>query len=247
VTKEIKKTEKLLDLGNGMAIWKVHLDALRERDKNARIMSKDTFERLSKNIENDKRLESLPLCTFNKEREGEFLILSGHHRTRAARAAGLQTIYILVIEEELTKDEIVAKQLAHNALVGYDDQQILTELYAEINDVNARLESGLTDIDLQTDFPSVSTYDIGVSLDYEALYILFLPSQVQKLEEILGGLEPEARKYIADKADFERMKESALEISKRKNIRNIAAIMSVMLNIVEEYLEKNPPEEEADG
>ena len=54
--------QKILDLGNGLELWKVPPSALREQDVNARSMPKAMFERLSQTIARDKRLESLPLC-----------------------------------------------------------------------------------------------------------------------------------------------------------------------------------------
>lgn len=43
--------EKLVDVYEGkMSIWKVNIERCRERDKNARIMDKETFDRLKANI-----------------------------------------------------------------------------------------------------------------------------------------------------------------------------------------------------
>src|SRR5881398_1819917 len=53
---------RILELGNGLELWKVHPSTLREQDVNARAMPKAMFERLSQTIARDKRLESLPLC-----------------------------------------------------------------------------------------------------------------------------------------------------------------------------------------
>src|SRR6266702_1360750 len=77
--------QKVLDLGNGLELWKVPPFALREQDVNARSMPKAMFERLAQTIGRDKRLESLPLCART---EKGLEIISGHHRTRAATAAG---------------------------------------------------------------------------------------------------------------------------------------------------------------
>ena len=54
--------QRILELGNGLELWKVHPSTLREQDVNARSMPKAMFERLSQTIARDKRLESLPLC-----------------------------------------------------------------------------------------------------------------------------------------------------------------------------------------
>src|SRR2546427_679740 len=101
--------ERILELGNGLELWKVHASTLREQDVNARSMPKAMFERLSQTIARDKRLESLPLCA---KTESDFEIISGHHRTRAATAAGLSELFVLVDVTGLSRSQIAAKQLA---------------------------------------------------------------------------------------------------------------------------------------
>src|SRR6059036_2769174 len=82
----IIEPQRILDLGNGLELWKVHPSTLREQDVNARSMPKAMFERLAQTIARDKRLESLPLCA---KTESGLEIVSGHHRVRAATAAGI--------------------------------------------------------------------------------------------------------------------------------------------------------------
>lgn len=233
--------EKVLNMGNGMSIWKVSVDLLREQDKNARVMSPDKFDRLTENIKRDKRLESLPLCVLSRNEAGneEFHILSGHHRTRAARAAGMREVFVMVIEEELSRDQIRAKQLAHNALSGYDDPLLLQELYSEITDIDAKIASGILNGELDFDMPSLQADDITFDFDYEMLQILFLPKQKEKFDEVVGLLEKDADVYIADKADFERLRDQMVDISQRENIRNASAIMARMIAIVEQHYKVN--------
>src|SRR6266699_1322539 len=50
-----------------------------------------------------------------------FLYISGHHRTRAATAAGLSELFVLVDVTGLSRSQIAAKQLAHNAIEGQDN------------------------------------------------------------------------------------------------------------------------------
>lgn len=238
----IDKVEKIAELGNNISLWRVHLDAIREQDKNARVMPLEKFDRLTANIAKDHRLESLPLVTPIKNQAGnpEFLLISGHHRTRAARAAGVQFIHVLSLDEELTHDQIRAKQLAHNALSGYDDPDVLAELYAEIQNMDEKLASGLTDLDFQIEAPTINSGDVEVNFDFEVLSILFMPKQARRFEEILSTIDQESTIYLADKADFERMKAQIQEISKRENVRNMSAIMARMLDIVEQYHKQYP-------
>jgi len=241
------KSEKVAELWKGISLWKVHLDVLKERDVNARVMPLEKFELLVNNIKKDKRLESLPLVTpVSSDEFGnqEFLILSGHHRTRASRKAGVMEIFVLSVDDPLSMDEIIAKQLAHNALSGYDNPEVLAQLYNSIEDMNAKLSSGLSGLEISNiELPSIKADEIKVEFDYEPIYILFLPKQIDYLDKIFSSLEEEAKVYLADKAEFERFKNVALEISKRNNIRNVASIMLKMLEITENYLKATKPVE----
>lgn len=236
---ELKK-QRVAELWPGMGLWKVHIDVLKEQDKNARVMSPEKFDRLKENIKKDKRLESLPLAFIDNGRpeDEHFYILSGHHRTRAARSAGIEEVFVMVIEDGLTRDQVIAKQLAHNALNGYDDPMLLAELYQEMKDVNAKIESGISNAEIEMEFPAISSDDLTFDFDYELFNILFLPKQKEKFDDILGQLEPSAEVYIADKADFERMTELMRTLSKKENIRNTSALFARMLDIVGEHLKE---------
>lgn len=239
----INKTEKIHDMGDGYSIWRVHIDSLRERDKNARIMSQFKFDRLTENIkENGGLFESLPLATpiENKGGNAEFLIISGHHRIRAARSANITMIHVIVIEKQLTKDEIIAKQLSHNALSGEDDQHVLRELYDEIKIIDFKIQSGLTDMEIDIPQTSVKINDIQIQLDYELVKLFFLSRDAQRLDEIFATLEEEAKAYIVDKKDFERFTKQVREIHQRDDIINLAAIFTRMLDIVEHYHSNTP-------
>ena len=83
--------------------------------------------------------------------------------------------------------------------------------------------------------PSIPVDDLKFDFDYEMLQILFLPKQKEKFEGILKLMENNAQIYLADRADFERMKEQMIKISKNENIRNTSSIMAKMVDIVEEY------------
>src|SRR5262249_25601288 len=117
--------QRVLELGSGLELWRVPPSALREQDVNARSMPKAMFERLAQTIGGDKRLESLPLCA---KTERGLELISGHHRTRAATAAGLTEMFTLVDVTGLSRSQIAAKQLAHNAIEGTDNEQLLAEI-----------------------------------------------------------------------------------------------------------------------
>lgn len=234
---DIPAPEKIAQISETTSVWKVHLDSLRERDVNARVMEQNKFKQLSANIGASGELESLPLVTPVPGRD-EFYIISGHHRTRAARQAGVMVVAVLVIERELTDDEITAKQLAHNALAGYDDADTLKRLYESIQDLDQRIASGLTDLEIKVEAPSIPSDEIDVQFEFEPVYILFMKAGHERFQEMLDKLEDDAKIYAADKEDFARYTKMINTVSKSANIRNVAGIMTKIMDIVDEHFKK---------
>ena len=81
------KYEIIYDMGTELYIAKVQLADLKEQDINARIMKNEMQDQLTANIKNRGQLESLPLIALMGEK---LEIISGHHRVKSAREAGLK-------------------------------------------------------------------------------------------------------------------------------------------------------------
>jgi len=244
---EIK--EKVIDLqGTTLSIWKVHPDALREQDKNARYMDSPVFTRLTENIKNAKQLESLPYCHKTTSPGGavEFSIISGHHRVRAARKAGLTSLFVLVEERDLTRAQVTAKQLAHNALAGADDEQMLAELYASIDEVNAKLEAGIFTLEQKIEVNAGRLEDVKFDFEYEQVALLFLKHEYANFMEVVKELEDDLAQAsqicLCGHEQFEAYKQMIKEVSKRENIRNTTAVMARIMEIVAAYLRSTAPE-----
>lgn len=233
--------QKIADLYQGMSVQRVHIDELRERDINARVMTKGTFERLINNIKVDKRLESLPLCVRSKDRENELMIISGHHRTRAARAAGVHDLFVILIEEELSEDAIKSKQLSHNSLNGVDDEQVLKAIYDSIQDMESRMKSGVF-LEDEAKFPTVAVKEVNLDFEFEIVSIMFLNTQLQRFDQALAIIQDSKDVRVVDLANFEAFKKAVKTVSNHDNVRNISAIMNRMCEIVIEFY-KNKKED----
>jgi hypothetical protein len=245
---EIK--ERMMDLpGTTLSIWKVHPDALREQDKNARIMDVKTFQRLTENIKNSKQLESLPYCyrTVSPGGSEELSIISGHHRVRAARKAGLTELFVLVEERELSRAQVTAKQLAHNALAGADDEQMLTELYASIDEINAKLEAGIFSLEAKIKDLDVKADDIKFDFDYEQVILLFLRHEYEDFKAVLQQIEDDLKETatvgLCSYEQFEQYRRIIRDVSKVHDVRSIPAVMAKIVSIVRESLKKEPKPE----
>lgn len=245
------KAEKKLDLGNGLSIWLVHIDALREQDLNARVMDDATFRALVENIKADQRLESLPLTTLKTNQAGneEFHVISEHHKTRAARAAQLTELYVMVFNEAPDDNFVKAKQLAHNAIQGQDDPQKLKEIFDSIDDLRARIAAAIRPEDLRFEADRVKSEDLAIRLDFELLNLLFLRPQKESFEDMLKLLIADTGEnvLVAEFPAFEKFKKAALKVSRSENIRNVTAIVYRMSQIVRDYYAKIEAEGGDDG
>lgn len=231
--------EQMLELGQNLEIWYLHVDELREQDVNARTMPPKMFERLQATIANDKRLEALPLVAKIGE---NFELVSGHHRVRAARAAGVTEVYAMVDVSGLSKDEIAAKQLAHNSISGIDEPQLVKQIFEGIRDVDARLEAFIDPNVLNLPMPEkVSLPNLDLQLEYATTLITFLPSQQirfdKAVEQILQQVDLERdHLYIADKEMYERWKATMRRLSKEYDARSLSTVIMRLLDAASEIL-----------
>jgi len=211
--------------------------------KNARYMEKTEYDRLVDNIKRDGCLTSSPLVHF--EEDWTMLVLSGNHRTMASIDAGLKEIPI-ILTWGLSADHKKALQLSHNAIAGKDNQEILKQLYLEIESLEEKAFSGLNDRmfqEMQAQIASIS----AMKIDYREAVFLFLPEELERidavLEQLMAGRTDAVR--LASLADHQRFFTRIAEIKRTDNIKNNATAFMLMLDIVGEYLaarEEKPAE-----
>jgi hypothetical protein len=223
--------QKILELGNGLELWKVHPSILREQDVNARSMPKAMFERLAQTIARDKRLESLPLCA---KTERGLEIISGHHRVRAATAAGISEMFVLVDVTGLTRSQIAAKQLAHNAIEGQDNDQLLAEIYRQIEDAESKLEAFI-DEKLDIEIPKVKIEGLDVEIDFKTVLLIFLPRVKERLDRALEYLRSSGQRldgvYIAADSDYAPLEKAVRKINEEYDVRVVADIIGKMADL----------------
>ena len=174
-----------VQLEKGLELWKVSLDELREQDLNARVMSDAMFRRLTETIERDERLEALPFCAVT---DRGIEIVSGHHRMRAARSAGMKETWALVDVSGLTQSQIKAKQLAHNAISGVDDPSMLQQIYAQLTTIEDIREAFVFEADfdkLNKASEGVGIAEVQVDFDIRTVFLMFLPTYYEKMKSPL--------------------------------------------------------------
>lgn len=235
--------ERLADAGPNLGVYKVHVEEIKEQDVNARVMAPEMFDRLTENIRREGRLEQLPFCVV---KGNGFEMVSGHHRLRGARAAGLTEIFVLADERKLSRSSIVAKQIAHNRLQGEDDREILRRLYEEIETVDDKIETFLSaeDFDDVRQLEPVKIADLGVDLPFKHITLVFLPKAIEDLD----ALETFVKKLPRDSDTFgvvsiealEAFRQACLKLSRKEDVRSMGAIVTRMLELIQPLIDDEP-------
>lgn len=227
-TEESKLYELIYDMGAGLVIGKVPIDRLKEQDINARIMKKEMQDQLTANIKNRGQLESLPLLAL---KDGRLEIISGHHRVKSARAAGIKEIICIIDVSGLSRSKIASKQLAHNAISGFDDPSTLKEICKMLEDVDDMLESyiGKDYID-----EPMTKYDklIAPSLDFgfKNIVFSFLRYQIDDMDMLIKSLESIGPELVgvASYEQCEKFVDALNAYQRFTDIRNIGAAIHAM-------------------
>lgn len=243
---------RLIELGGDLVLYRADAEDVEEQDINAQVMPPEMFERLTETIKRDGRLESLPFGVLRKaQTDGrqKIELVSGHHRLRASRSAGVNTLHFLVDERDLTRSQVVAKQLAHNAIAGESDPMVLKRLYEEIQSVDDILEAFVK----PEDFDGVRQLDvanlpkIGVAIEYRKISFVFLPNDAQRMKAIESAAQEipkgTATVGVVDLAVFERFRKMALALGSAKEIRSMGALVAMMCDIVEAQLQEEAPKD----
>lgn len=204
-------------------------------DKNARYMSKRTYDQLVANVGKDKNLSSIPFCW--KGPDGRFVALSGNHRVMAAKDAGVLLILVLYTDAKLSKAKQRAIQLSHNALVGQDNPTTLRELWQEIDDLGMKIYSGLDDGLIET-MEKVNVQRIAEeALRFQELTILFMASEIDRIKDVLKQLGSVNKPRLAARyEDFDRFFETLLDFKEAANMVNTGTAIMAMIEIVEAWI-----------
>lgn len=224
-------------LEGDIEIWQVNINSLGEQEKNARSQPPEVFNRLRDTMKRDSRLESMP---FVARSEDGVQIISGHHRVRAARMAGLENIYVMADTRDLSRSAVIAKQLSHNALQGQDDTSVLAQLFQEMDDIEDRLESGVDPRVLELlNMQPVSIEPVGVDFTTKIVSFAFLPSKFDDFEALIQRLNNDTDMLgVLDIDTFEKFRDAVDRVGKIEDIRSVGSIMSKMVDITTEALDQ---------
>jgi hypothetical protein len=228
--------EVLADLGSGLTLERLPIRGLKEQSVNANVMPPAMFTRLVENIRKRGDLESVPFCA---EVEGKVEIVSGHHRIRAARTAGLKEVTVLVDRSGLSRSTIIAKQLAHNAIAGRDDEDILLQLISRIETPDDLLETGL-DLDAlnRSQGVDVGLFAANADFNWQTITFAFLPHQFEEFDQLIKTLNGRQDLIgVADEAQFRPFLEAAAKYAKVRDVRSVGTVIALLTRVALEIAE----------
>lgn len=230
--------EQIADMGSGLIIAKVSANCIREQDINARIMKNEMQRQLTDNIKKRGQLESLPFCALT-ENGTRIEIVSGHHRIRSGKDAGIKEFYIILDISGLNRSKIVAKQIAHNAISGFDDQSTLKELAKMLEDVDDMIESYAGKEILAEPTAELEKYlSPSVEFDWKNMVFTFLPHQVEDLQKLIDVLDKSNPDFVgvADLEAYKPLLETLAKYQQFSNVKNTGAAIHAMVKYTEKML-----------
>ena len=175
-----------------------------------------------------------------KEPDGKYLCLSGNHRTKAAIEAGLDKIYCLATDDELTQDQKIAIQLSQNAISGQDDPATLKLLYESILDIEMKKYSGLDDKTLELLDKINSTSIAEADIEFKTVQIVFLPDELEAAEKTLDRIKEVAKtadaSWLVRKSSREDWLDTQDIVLSSYGVKNVATAFDLILKLVDRNL-----------
>lgn len=227
------------EMGSGLIIAKVKLSDIREQDINARIMKNETQKQLTDNIRKRGQLESLPFCALIGEK---IEVISGHHRLRSAKDSGvLGEVFVILDISGLRRSQVAAKQLAHNAINGFDDQSTLKEIAKLIDDVDDMLESYIGKDVLEEPMAELDKLIAPkIEFDWRNITFTFLPHQLADLDKLVSVIQTTDPDTVGV-APIELHKPFVEAITKFQafaNVKNTGAAIHAMIRSTDQLYEE---------
>lgn len=230
----------------GLTLVYVEVALVRDQDINARTMPKKMLDQLIENIKGAGTLESVPLLV---KTDGLYSIISGHHRIRAARAAGISHVLCLTYEN-LTHSRVRSKQLAHNTIEGKDDPEVLKRIWDQITEVQAQFEA-FVDRRVFSAIPEPVSFrpvDIDLESRAKAMLLVFMGVQKQDYDAAVEAIMPKAKvdaAYLAHRSDYDAWASALRRTRDELEISNVPTAVAEMARLAMQRLDQLNAEREA--
>ena len=146
-----------------------------------------------------------------------------------------------------SKDDLISKQLSHNALSGQDDPVLLKHLFDSIEDIQAKISSGLQDTLENISFTSIN-FKVG---GFKEFVVLFLPDEAKLIDSEIDemvqqmSIKPKSTVRVDSIDNYKRFGEAIRRIKKVDNIKSNGMAFKRMAEIVMKTMPTLKQENEA--
>ena len=152
-------------------------------------------------------------------------------------------LHIMIDTTNLPLDAIKAKQLAHNSIQGEDDEQILKQIYSQIEDANYKLEAYM-DEEFDIKVEKVQIDDININTDYKNILVTFLDTQKDIFEEVADEIINDYDGlYLVEMKRMKGFINVLEQTQKDYDARSMGTVFTKMAEIAKEYLGEEIEEE----
>jgi hypothetical protein len=230
----------------GLRLYYALVGDLKEQDVNPQSMPQPMLDQLIDNVRSVGALESVPLCV---KRGDDVYIISGHHRIRAARAAGV-THAVVLLYEDLDPSRVKSKQLAHNTISGQSDPELVRRVWQQITDVTARLEA-FVDPRRFDDIPQPVRFkpvDVDIGKIAKTVLVVFLASQKMDFDAAVKAILPQTELdtvYLAERETYEAWREAFQKVRSDLDIVSVPTAIAEMARLAIKALEQAKTEAES--
>jgi hypothetical protein len=213
-------------------------------ERNARFMTSTQFQRLVDNIRTDRKMTSVPLVYSppGAAEAGGELCLSGNHRIQAAIEAGVYEGEVMLVLDAQSRDELLARQLSHNAINGQDDDAVLAQLYDEIEDVDWREYSGLDDDQLGLMAKATVEPLSEVGLDFQTVSLIFLPHELEHATEVWAqardAIAGADETWLAPMKAYEATLDALSTAHGAYGVSNVTTALGLVLELAARHLDE---------
>ena len=202
---------------------------IEESPLNANRQDEKTFKRLVENLKKDGALTSAILVMEKKN--GKFMVLSGHHRVRAAIKANITKVPCLIIPE-VDRSTQIRLQLSHNDIKGENDKGVLSEILQELESQDYK--------SLSDEIINIPETDIEVikyeEKEYVYINLCLLPETKRAFEQLLTDIGPETDNYFIDYKDYMKLKEM-FTVAFQKGFKSNGYALSKFIEIAYNHLQ----------
>lgn len=210
----------------------INIREIEESPINAQVMSESDFNRLVKNLKKDKVLTSSVLLMKQKDKS-KLMCISGHHRIKAAKKAGIKEIPSLIIDE-VEESTRIRLQLTHNDIHGYPDESIVSIMQSKLQSDDIELINYIDSIDNS----AIEEYKLDTIEMFQYISICLKPSSYEELIQLIGSHSVEAEtKMLIEHEDYNEMKK-ALTLAFKEGFKTPGRAFRKFLDIVNNHTDE---------